>query len=163
MSIATNEAIGASANGSSLQFSTFHVGGLFFGLEVLKVQEVLRYQDMTPVPLAPSVIEGLINLRGQIVTAIDVRRRLELPPRADGEFPVNVVVRNDGETVSLLVDEVGDVLDVDEDAYERPPETLKGVARELVTGVYTLKDRLLLVLDTERTVNLPASRITINP
>jgi purine-binding chemotaxis protein CheW len=147
----------------SKQFATFFVDGLFFGVDVLKVQEVIRFQQMTRVPTGPDMVQGLINLRGQIVTAIDVRRRLELPPRADGEFPVNVVVRNDGETVSLLVDEVGDVLDVDEDAYERPPETLKGVARELVTGVYTLKDRLLLVLDTERTVNLPASRITINP
>jgi purine-binding chemotaxis protein CheW len=139
------------------QYATFFLGDLFLGVEVLKVQEVIRYQEMTPVPLAPGVIEGLINLRGQIVTAIDLRRRLELPARAEGSLPMNVVVRSDDGAVSLLVDEIGDVVEIDDDAYERPPETLKGVARELVTGVYKLKDRLLLVLDTDRAVTLPAS------
>ena len=75
------------------QFATFFLNGLFFGVEVLKVQEVIRYQEMTRVPLAPAMIEGLINLRGQIITAIDLRRRLELPPRAKGQLPMNVVVR----------------------------------------------------------------------
>ncbi len=139
------------------QYATFFLGDLFLGVEVLKVQEVIRYQEMTPVPLAPDVVEGLINLRGQIVTAIDLRRRLELPARAEGNLPMNVVVRSDDGAVSLLVDEIGDVVEIDDDAYERPPETLKGVARELVTGVYKLKDRLLLVLDTDRAVTLPAS------
>ena len=141
----------------SKQFCTFFINGLFFGIEVLKVQEVIRYQEMTSVPLAPSTIRGLINLRGQIVTAIDLRRRLELPPRPEGQLPMNVVVRSEDGAVSLLVDEIGDVVEIQDEAYERPPETLKGVARELVTGVYKLKDRLLLILDTERTVSLPAN------
>ncbi len=140
----------------SKQYSTFFLNGLFLGVEVLKVQEVIRYQEMTRVPLAPTMIQGLINLRGQIVTAIDLRRRLELPPRPEGQLPMNVVVRSEDGAVSLLVDEIGDVVEIQDEAYERPPETLKGVARELVTGVYKLKDRLLLILDTERTVSLPA-------
>lgn len=124
---------------------------------MLKVQEVIRYQEMTCVPLASSTIQGLINLRGQIVTAIDLRRRLELPARSAQELPMNVVVRCDDGAVSLLVDEIGDVVEIGDDIYERPPETLRGVARELVRGVYKLKERLLLILDTEKTVNLPTT------
>lgn len=139
----------------SKQFATFFLNGLFFGIEVLKVQEVIRYQEMTRVPLAPRMIEGLINLRGQIVTAIDLRRRLELPPRPEGQLPMNVVVRTEEGAVSLLVDEIGDVVEIADDSYERPPETLNGVARELIRGVYKLKGCLLLILDTEKTVTTP--------
>lgn len=141
----------------SKQFCTFFINGLFFGVEVLKVQEVIRYQEMTRVPLASRTLQGLINLRGQIVTAIDLRRRLELPPRDSDSLPMNVVVRSDDGAVSLLVDEIGDVVEIQDDIYERPPETLRGVARDLVTGVYKLKERLLLILDTEKTVNLQAA------
>ena len=141
----------------SKQFATFFLNGLFFGIEVLKVQEVIRYQEMTRVPLAPNMIEGLINLRGQIVTAIDLRRRLEMPTRAKGQLPMNVVVRTDDGAVSLLVDEIGDVVEIEDDIYERPPETLTGVARELVRGVYKLKERLLLILDTEKAVGVPTA------
>jgi purine-binding chemotaxis protein CheW len=139
---------------TSQQFSTFFVADLFFGVDVLRVQEVLRYQPMTRVPQAPEVIEGLINLRGQIVTAIDMRRKLKLPPRATEQVPMNVVVRTQDGPVSLLVDEIGDVLDVEAATYERPPDNLDAAARELITGVYKLKGRLLLVLDAERTVDL---------
>lgn len=139
----------------SRQFATFFVNNLFFGVEVLKVQEVIRYQEMTRVPLAPTMIQGLINLRGQIVTAIDLRRRLELPTRPADQLPMNVVVRSEDGAVSLLVDSIGDVLEIQEDSYERPPETLNAVARELIKGVYKLKERLLLILDTERTMSLP--------
>src|SRR5580704_6462377 len=127
------------------QFSTFFVADLFFGVDVLRVQEVLRYQPMTRVPQAPEVIEGLINLRGQIVTAIDMRRKLKLPPRPTEQVPMNVVVRTQDGPVSLLVDEIGDVLDVEAATYEQPPDNLEAAARELITGVYKLKGRLLLV------------------
>ena len=142
---------------NSKQFCTFFLNGLFFGVEVLKVQEVIRYQEMTRVPLAPGMIRGLINLRGQIVTAIDLRHRLELPLRAAGQLPMNVVVRSEDGAVSLLVDEIGDVVEIQDDTYESPPETLKGVARDLIQGVYKLKDRLLLILDTEKTVNVSSA------
>lgn len=138
----------------SKQFCTFHLSDMFFGIEVSKIQEVIRYQEMTLVPLAPSVIRGLINLRGQIVTAIDLRTRLELPPRAGGELPLNVVVRAEDGAVSLLVDEIGDVVEIDDALFERPPETLHGVARELVEGVYKLEGRLLLILNSEKTIHL---------
>ncbi len=136
------------------QYCTFYVAGHYFGLDVLQVQEIIRYQEMTRVPLAHPVVRGLINLRGQIVTAIDLRRRLELSDRSADQLPVNVVVHTDDGAVSLLVDEIGDVLEVSEKLFERPPETLKGPARELIRGAYKLQDRLLLILDTERTVNL---------
>jgi purine-binding chemotaxis protein CheW len=136
------------------QFTTFYLDGLLFGVEVSKVQEVIRYQEMTRVPLASPVIRGLINLRGQIVTALDLRRRINLNERASDKLPMNVVVRSGTEVVSLLVDEIGDVLEVGEDDFERPPDTLQGEARELIRGTYKLKDRLLLVLDTEKAVQL---------
>lgn len=142
----------------SRQYSTFDVAGLYFGIDVLQVQEVLRCQEMTPVPLAPAVIEGLINLRGQIVTAVDMRRRLGLAPRAGGETAMNVVVRTEEGAVSLLVDEIGDVVEVDSASFERPPENLDPAIRDLVRGIHKLKDRLLLVLDTGQTLNLDTGK-----
>jgi len=136
------------------QFCTFYLDELFLGVEVLKVQEVLRYQEMTEVPLASSIIRGLINLRGQIVTAIDLRRRLELPDRQSEQQPMNVVLRTDEGAVSLLVDEIGDVLEMSEDNLETPPETMHSTARELVRGVYKLKQQLLLILDTDKVLEL---------
>jgi purine-binding chemotaxis protein CheW len=139
-----------------LTYCTFTLADLFFGVEVLAVQEVIRHQRMTPVPLAPDVVSGLINLRGQVVTAIDLRRRVGLPARGVDEFPMNVVVRTAEGPVSLLVDEIGDVLPVDDAQFEAAPETLAGGVAELVTGVYKLQDRLLLVLDIEKALQLPA-------
>ena len=138
----------------SEQYSTFQVGDLFFGVEVVKVQEVLRYQEMTRVPLAPGVVQGLINLRGQIVTALDMRSRLGLAQRPPDMTPMNLVLRSDEGAVSLLVDEIGDVLEVETDCYERVPETLPAEQRELIAGVCKLDGRLLLVLDTEKAMQL---------
>ena len=136
------------------QFSTFIADKLLFGVEVERVQEVIRYQEMTRVPLSPAVVKGLINLRGQIVTAVDLRCRLGLRERADNDLPMNVVIRHEDGAVSLLVDEIGDVLEVEEEAFELPPGTLAGEARELIRGVYKLKDALLIALDTDKMLNL---------
>lgn len=136
------------------QFCTFRLGGLLFGVEVLCVQEVLLTQEMTRLPLVSSIIKGLINLRGQIVTAIDLRARLGMEPLESDRVPMNVVVRSGDTAFSLIVDEIGDVVDVDPDAFEEPPETLTGVARELILGAYKLENQLLLVLDTEKSTNL---------
>ena len=136
------------------QFCTFYVDRQFFGVPVQQVQEVIRYQEMTRVPLVPRVIRGLINLRGQIVVAIDLRRRLNAPERPEDQLPMNVVVRTPDGALSLLVDEIGDVLEVQEETFERPPETLQGTARELVLGVHKLSNGLLLILDTEKAVNV---------
>jgi purine-binding chemotaxis protein CheW len=138
----------------SQQYSTFFVGDLFFGVEVVKVQEVLRYQEMTKVPLAPEVVQGLINLRGQIVTALDMRRRLGLAPRSPDASPMNLVLRSDEGAVSLLVDEIGDVLEVETDCDERVPETLPAEQRQMIAGVCKLDGRLLLVLDTDRALQM---------
>ena len=135
------------------QFCTFFLQDEFLGVPVQQVQEVIRYQEMTRVPLMPNTIRGLINLRGQIVTAIDLRRRLGLPDRTGSELPTNVVVRTEENAVSFLVDEIGDVLEVDEAGFEKPPETLSGESRDLVLGVYKLEKRLLLVLNVERVVD----------
>jgi purine-binding chemotaxis protein CheW len=136
------------------QFCTFFLENYFFGVDVQQVQEVLPYQEQTRVPLAPKVIRGLINLRGQIVTAMDLRCRLELGERAADALPINVVVRTEDGGVSLLVDEIGDVVEVTDDDFEPLPETVTGVARELIVGAYKLADRLLLILDTNKTVHL---------
>jgi purine-binding chemotaxis protein CheW len=138
------------------QLCTFLLDGLLFGVEVVNVQEVIRFQEMTTIPLASSMVRGLINLRGQIVTAIDMRARLRLPPLAAQQQPMNVVLRTSDGVVSLLVDEIGDVLQLDERDFERAPETLSGVFREVVLGVYKLEQRLLLSLDVERIVALGA-------
>lgn len=139
---------------SSRQFSTFFLDGLYFGVEVLKVQELIRYQEMTRVPLASRVVRGLINLRGQIVTAIDLRCRLNMPERPADRVPMNVVVRTEDGAVSLLVDEIGDVVEVHEEQFEQAPETIKGRATDLITGVYKMPERLLLVLDVERVIDV---------
>jgi purine-binding chemotaxis protein CheW len=137
---------------------TFTLADLAFGVEVMNVQEVLRFQPMTRVPLASSTVRGLINLRGQIVTAIDVRARLGLPTLSDAHEPMNVVLCTKDGVVSLLVDEIGDVLEVDASTFERPPATLPAVLRDVVRGVYKLEHRLLLLLDVERIVRLPEQR-----
>lgn len=139
------------------QFCTFVLQDYIFGIEVQTIQEVIRYQEMTPVPLAPATVHGLINLRGQIVTAIDLRTQLDLPARDGDALPMNVIVRTPEGAVSLLVDEIGDVVEVDPSNYERPPETLDGKARELVTGVYKLEGRLLLILDVAGAVSVAST------
>jgi purine-binding chemotaxis protein CheW len=132
------------------QFCTFYLDKLLFGVELKGVQEVIRSLDMTKVPLAPAVVRGLINLRGQIVTAVDLRRRLELEPSPAGKLAMNVVVRSEDGAVSLLVDEIGDVVEVEEDSFEPPPETLRGSVRTMILGVHKLNGRLLHVLDIEK-------------
>ena len=129
------------------QLCTFRLDGLSFGVPVEQVQEVLHSQPMTRVPLAPAVVRGLINLRGQIVTAFDLHRRLGLAERRADFVPMNVVVRTDDGPVSFLVDEIGDVVEVHPEQFETPPNTLRGPARQLVLGAYKLPNQLLLVLD----------------
>jgi purine-binding chemotaxis protein CheW len=132
------------------QFCTFYLDKLLFGVELRVVQEVIRSLDMTRVPLAPEVVGGLINLRGQIVTAVDLRRRCELEARPPEMRPMNVVVRSEDGAVSLLVDEIGDVIEVEETTFEQPPETLRGKVRAMILGVHKLESNLLHVLDTEK-------------
>jgi len=139
------------------QLCTFYLGGHFYGIDVVRVQEVIRYQDMTRVPLAPRDIRGLINLRGQIVTAVDMRRRLNLPERTGDDLPMNVVVRSDDGAASLLVDEIGDVMEVASASCDAVPQTVPQEARALLRGVFKLENRLLLELDIDRIMTSAAN------
>lgn len=131
---------------------TFELAGALYGLEVEQVQEVLRAQKVTRVPLHTAAIAGLINLRGEVVTAIDLRARLSLPARPEGQEAVNIVVRLHGESISLLVDSIADVVELDDRSFEPVPDTLDGEVRELIRGAYKTEGRLLLALDVQRAV-----------
>ncbi len=131
------------------QLCTFTVGDLRLGVDVGDVREVLRRQPTTPVPLAHDDVAGLINLRGEIVTALDLRRRFDLPP-ADREYHMNVVLVTEEEPVSLVVDSIGEVVTVSEDDFERPPDTASAATATLIVGAYKLEGQLLLLLDTAK-------------
>lgn len=137
-------------------YCTFRVDKLLFGVEVLQVQEVIRTQPTTRIPLAPGVVHGLMNLRGQIVSALNLRQRLGLPQTSDIEQAMNVVIRSAEEPVSLLVDQIGDVVEVDQSRFEPPPETVQGTQRDLIRGAFKLDEELLLILDTERVLEIAA-------
>jgi len=141
----------------SVQYATFEVGGHYLGIPVLQVQEVLREQYLTPVPLAPRVISGLINLRGQIVPALEMRTLLQLPERAEPEGTLSVVLRTEVGLVSLQVDEIGDVLEIEGAAVEASPANLEPHIRRLLSGVCRIGSRLLLVLDIHNAVDLTAA------
>jgi purine-binding chemotaxis protein CheW len=121
------------------QYATFHVAGHLFGLDVANVQEVLAFDQYTPVPLAPP--------------AIDLRQQLGLPPRTTTGPHMNVIVRTNDEPVSLLVDHIGEVITLTPDTFEPPPDTLHGPARHLITGTAKLHNQLMLALDTNRAVD----------
>lgn len=141
-----------------MQYCTFTMDDMTFGVEVERVQEAIRFQAMTPVPLAPPVVGGLVNLRGQIVTAVDLRHRLGLSERSGTVAPMNLVVHTGEGVVSLLVDQVGDVVEVGDTAPEPVPDTVTAPGSELIVGAHQLSEGLLLVLDTEAaTTTLPRS------
>jgi purine-binding chemotaxis protein CheW len=136
------------------QLITFRVGKHLFGIDIDEVQEVLTAREISPVPLAPPEVEGLLNLRGRIVTAVELRRRLGLPERSARRVPMVIVLRPERGSVSLLADAVGDVVIVAGEDFEGPPETLRGQARELIRGAYKLPHELLLVLEIDRVLDL---------
>ena len=134
----------------TVQYVTFTLGGSLYGVDVTRVQEALRSHVRTRVPLAPVGTAGLVNLRGQVVLTIDLRTRLGLTGRADLAEPMMVVVQVDGEPVSLLVDEIGDVVEVGPGSFETPPDTLDATLRPLILGAHKLEAGLLLVLDVDQ-------------
>ncbi|KAA6464821.1 chemotaxis protein CheW [Acidobacteria bacterium AB60] len=137
----------------SKQFCTFVLDRLLFGIEVEKVQEVIRYQEMTPVLTAPDSIAGLMNLRGQIVTAVDLRRRMGLPKNEEGGLPMNVVICTSEGAVSLLVDRIGEVVETEPETFESLPDSVRGEVRQTTTGVYKLEHGLLHVLNLGATLD----------
>jgi purine-binding chemotaxis protein CheW len=140
----------------STQLCTFQLDRMLFGVAATEVQEIARPQPITRVPLAHPAIAGLLNLRGQIVTTIDLRARLGLPPRAPTERPFNVVVRSGDGVFSLLVDAIGDVLEPRADELDVVPETVPSSLRDLISGTYKLPDQFLFVLILDLLVWLPA-------
>jgi purine-binding chemotaxis protein CheW len=140
----------------SQHYCTFYLENYFFGIELLDVQEVLQPLELTAVPLAPHVVRGLMNLRGQIVMAVDLRRQLGLPERPANRAAMNVIVRTGVDAVSLLVDEIGDVVEASDDSFESPPETLRGTVRSAIRGVHKLEKQMMHVLDTERVCTVGA-------
>ena len=138
---------------ASRQFATFEVDEQLFGVEVDTVQEVLSYNEYTPVPLAPPAVGGLFNLRGQVIAAVDLRVQLGLARQALQGPVMNVILRGNGEPVSLLVDRIGEVVDLEDELFEPPPDTLSGPTRELVVGTFKLDGRLMLALDVDQAVD----------
>lgn len=133
---------------------TFDLDSLFVGIEVSRIQEILRAQPVTPVPLAPSVIRGLMSLRGQIVPVMDLRQRLGVNPAEPELEQFNVLIRTGDGPISLLVDRVGDVVEVETSLFESAPDTLNAAYRSLIRGAYKLERRLLLALDASSAVTV---------
>ncbi len=138
------------AGGQSRDYVSFRIADQLFGIPVLSVQDVLSEHRITRIPLAPAEIAGSLNLRGRIVTAIDVRMKLELPTLDDGKKSMSIVVERGGELYSLLVDSVGEVLSLSEREHERNPPTLDRHLREFSQGIYRLNEKLLVELNVDR-------------
>ena len=149
-----------SANGASAEteeFVTFTIAGQLFGIPVLQIQDVLSSYQITPIPLAPPEITGSLNLRGRVVTAIDVRLRLGLSARPKEAESMSIVAENEGELYSLMVDSVGEVLALSQSAYERNLPTLDAKFRAFSDGIYRLDKQLLVVLDVNRLLDYERS------
>lgn len=138
----------------AIQLATFFLQDELFGVDALNVQEILTYQEITTVPLAPDYVKGLINLRGQIVTVIDLRRRLGFTPLADETTGMNLIVNSNEGLMSLLVDQIGNVLDLQRDHLKPPPGTIRGVAVHYIQSVCQLEGELLIVLDLNSILQL---------
>jgi purine-binding chemotaxis protein CheW len=141
------------AGDSHREFVSITVAGQLFGIPVLQVQDVLGPQRITRIPLAPPEVAGSLNLRGRIVTAIDLRTRLRLPPLPEGKTGMSIVVDHGGELYSVIVDAVGEVLSLDAASAERNPATLDPIWREVSAGIYRLDKMLLIVLDVARVLD----------
>lgn len=132
------------------EYVTVRLAGQLLGIPVLTVHDVLNAQTITRIPLAPSWVAGVLNLRGRIVTAIDLRERLGIPRREDDQKEMSVVVEHKGEPYSLQIDSVGEVLALDEEDFEKNPVTLDARWREVSMGIYRLDGELMAVLDVEK-------------
>ncbi len=141
----------------SQDFVTFTIAEQLFGIPVLKVQDILAAREIAPIPLAPPEISGSLNLRGRIVTVIDVRRRLGLPAADRETGSMSVVVEHGQDLYSLTVDAVGEVLALSPDTFELNPPTLDPQVREFSAGIFRLQNRLLVSLNVERLLDYGAS------
>ena len=135
-------------------FVTIMLADQMLGIPVLAVHDVLNAQQITSLPLAPEWVAGVLNLRGKIVTAINLRARLGLPPREEGQKSMSVVVEHDGEPYSLQIDTVGEVLSLEDQLFERSPVTLDPVWRDVSKGIYRLDNQLMAVLDVDKLLEI---------
>ncbi len=150
-----NKTLSTHSGGNLEDFVTFFIGNQMFGIPVLRVQDILTPNQIAPIPLAPKEVVGSINLRGRIVTVIDVRIRLGLPPREeDNTGNMGVTVEQDNDLYTLLVDQIGDVIGLSKEFYEKNPATLDPKWREFSNGVYRLEESLLVVLDIDNLLDL---------
>ncbi len=158
MAVKTETPTATSIDVETREYVTLTIAGQWFGIPVLTVQDVLGPRDVARIPLADPVIAGSINLRGRIVTVIDMRKRLALPPRPDDKPGMNVVVEHGGNLYSLLIDAVGEVMEVPGDKYEKNPATIDPLWRDFSEGIYRLKNQLLIVLNVEKLFEVGETR-----
>ena len=147
------------AAGGKREFLTFTVDEQIFGLPLSSVSDVLDARPLTPVPLAPPEVAGSLNLRGRIITAIDVRRRLGLQAMVPGAQHMSIVTENDGELFNLFVDAVGEVIALGDDQYEDNPVTLSAAWRRFSAGIYRLKEGLMVELNVEPLLDIDADQV----
>jgi purine-binding chemotaxis protein CheW len=132
---------------SNTDYATFYVNGLFFGITANDVLELNKNLDVTPVPKSQNIVRGIMNLRGQLVPAIDMYERLDISNKSSRLETINIILQCDGFLIALLVDDVGPIISLDESSFELPPNNFSLVSRELVIGVHKLQDRLIIILD----------------
>lgn len=138
------------ASGTITEYVTVVIADQLFGLPIARVQDVFVPEQLTRVPLASPEIAGVLNLRGRVVTAIDMYCRLALPPRPEGRPPMSVGIESDGESYGLLIDSVGEVLKLADDMREPNPVNLDRRLASVSAGVHRLEGRLMVVLDVDR-------------
>lgn len=141
-------------NSMQTQLCGFKIKGDCYAISVLDVQEVIKPHSLTKVPLSPDYVKGLINLRGQIVTSISLRKLFQMDDREAGEEHMNIIVRNSESLYALMVDEILDVIDVDEEKFENIPETINEEIKKYIKGVYKLEENLLILLDLEKVLSV---------
>ena len=138
---------------SNKVYSTFHVADFYFGILTMAGVEVSNQFEVTPAPLGPPEVAGFINLRGQIVTAIDMQVRLGMPPRQPNQGKIALFFKEKDAIFCLLVDEANPILELNESSFEQPPSNLPERARDIISGVYKLPNQLLLILETHKIVS----------
>lgn len=140
-----------------VELATFLVGDALCGMDILKIQEINKLIDMTTVPQAPSYVLGILNLRGQIITSIDLSQKLGLGKTDLSLDPKNIIVNSHSEHIGLLVKKISDVIPADKDKFEPPPSNMGGIQGEFFTGVYKTEDKLIGILDVEKVLRLEES------
>jgi purine-binding chemotaxis protein CheW len=142
--------IAATQNRPTVELATFYIGEALCGMDILNVQEINKLMDMTKVPQAPTYVTGILNLRGQIVTVVDLGKKLGLTSTELSESTRNIIVNSENEYIGLLVSSISDVVEAQWDKVEDPPANIGGVQGAFFKGVYKTQDRLIGILDVNK-------------